>query len=204
MRVHHHPSDQSILAYANGSLSRPLALVMGVHAKGCAECRHALDLAEALGGLFLDAAPPVELSAGAFSNVLERLEIPADGPQSDPPVAAPFSMGHESIGSRRWLAPGIWIRPIVKDRSEGVRTYLLGAAPGKALPRHGHRGIEMTQVLEGEFFDGGVRYGPGDFLEAGDEVEHSLRVGTDAPCVCMIASEGVPDGIAGLLVRLMA
>ena len=35
---------------------------------------------------------------------------------------------------RRWLAPGIWIRPVLKDPREGTRLYLLGAAPGKAKP----------------------------------------------------------------------
>jgi putative transcriptional regulator len=200
MTIHHHPSEQSIFAYANGSLSLALALVVGTHVRGCAQCRQAVEIAESLGGLFLDAVPPVELQAGAFANVLERLEMP----ETNAVPALAFSPAETNAGSRRWLAPGIWIRPILKDRALGVRTYLLGAAPGKSLPRHGHKGVEMTQVLEGEFSDGGLRYGAGDFLEAGDEVEHSLLVGADAPCVCMIASVGVPKGIPGLLMRLIA
>ena len=92
----------------------------------------------------------------------------------------------------------------MKDRSEGTRVYLLGAAPGKALPCHGHSGLEMTQVLTGEFFDDGSRYGPGDFLEASSDVEHSQVVGANEECVCIIASHGVPLGLPGLLMRLLA
>jgi putative transcriptional regulator len=198
MTARHHLSDENIFAYANGSLSRALALVAGVHVSGCAKCRLALALAEKLGGLLLESEPPAPLPADAFPSLLERLEMPAD---KLPAAAPPFSLGR--AGARRWLAPGIWIRPILKDHDEGSRAYLLGAAPGKALPRHGHKGLEMTQVLEGEFFDGGVCYGPGDFLEASDDVEHSLLVGRNAACVCLIASQGVPKGIAGLLMRLM-
>jgi putative transcriptional regulator len=202
MTAYHHPSDQSIFSYANGSLGRTLALVMGAHVESCAQCRQALDLAETLGGVFLDSEQPVELPANVFSNVLERLEIPQAQSRTAPRALPSFSLRHQDAGPRRWLMPGIWIRPILKDGDD--RAYLLGAAPGKALLRHGHKGMEMTQVLEGEFFDGGTRYGPGDFLEADDEVEHTLRVGANAMCVCVIASQGVPKGLPGLLMRLIA
>jgi putative transcriptional regulator len=201
----HHPSDQSIFAYANGSLGRPLALVLGAHLEGCAQCRGTLAVSETLGGILLEAQPPAEMSPDAFSDLWTRLEESAARPQAETRkegVVLPFALRHP--GARRWLAPGIWVRPILKDRAAGTRAYLLGAAPGKVLPRHRHKGLEMTQVLEGEFFDGGTRYGAGDFLEAGDEVEHSLRVGADRECICVIASEGVPSGLPGLVMRLIA
>ena len=62
----------------------------------------------------------------------------------------------------------------------------------------------MTQVLTGEFHDGGTRYGAGDFLEADDDIEHSLMVGANEECICVIASQGVPRGLPGLLMRLIA
>jgi putative transcriptional regulator len=206
----HHPSDQSIFAYATGSLGRPLALVLGAHLEGCAQCRGTLAVSETLGGFFLEAQPPAELRPDAFSDLWARLEESAAKESAIRPraearkedVVLPFALRHH--GARRWLAPGIWIRPILKDRAAGTRAYLLGAAPGKVLPRHRHKGLEMTQVLEGEFFDGGTQYCAGDFLEAGDEVEHSLRVGADRECVCVIASEGVPSGLPGFVMRLIA
>jgi putative transcriptional regulator len=208
--IQHHPSDESILAYANGSLSPALAIALGAHLDGCAQCCRVLTLAEAVGGTMLEAEAAAELDEQVFSKLLTQLDAPVAPTPMPPPPAAdiaiplPANLRHQRIGARRWLAPGIWIRPVLKDRSEGTRLYLLGAAPGKALPRHGHSGVEMTQVLTGEFHVGGTRYGAGDFLEADDDVEHSLMVGANEECICLIASRGVPRGLPGLLMRLMA
>lgn len=200
MTIHHHPSDGSILAYANGSLKRTLSLAMGAHLEVCAACRESLARAEDVAGQLLDAAPVAEVEDGALAKLLERLERAEPLPSS--PAPRPFREQLRHLGKKHWLAPGIWIHPILKLGAE--RAYFLGAEPGKTLPSHGHKGMEMTQVLEGEFFDGGMRYSPGDFLEAGEEIEHALQVGPGGPCVCLIASESVPRGLPGLLMRLIA
>lgn len=205
--IQHHPSDENILAYANGSLSRTLALALGAHLDGCAQCCRTLTMAEAIGGAMLEAEAPAEMDERALSRLLTQLDAPVavtPPPPATLTIPLPANLRHQRIGARRWLAPGIWIRPVLKDRSEGTRLYLLGAAPGKSLPRHGHSGVEMTQVLTGEFYDGGTRYGPGDFLEAGSDDEHALMVGANEECVCVIASRGVPLGLPGLLMRLLA
>jgi putative transcriptional regulator len=198
MTILYHPGEDILLAYANGSLKRTLALVLGAHLESCASCRESLALAEELGGLYLTDTPAADLSEDALGHVLAQLENPVAASVSAP---RPFSQRLAEIGKRHWLAPGIWIHPLLKEGRE--RAYFLGAAPGKTLPRHGHQGVELTQVMQGAFFDGGTRYGAGDFLQAGEEVEHTLRVGPDAPCVCLIASEGVPRGLPGLLMRLV-
>ena len=206
--IQHHPTDESILAYANGSLSRTLALALGAHIDVCEQCCRTLTLAEAMGGAMLEAEAPAELDETAFAKLLTQLDVPVakavTPPAADIAIPLPANLRYQRIGARRWLAPGIWIRPVLKDNAEGTRLYLLGAAPGKALPRHGHSGVEMTQVLTGEFYDGGTRYGAGDFLEADDDIEHSLMVGANEECICVIASQGVPRGLPGLLMRLIA
>jgi putative transcriptional regulator len=206
--IQHHPSDQNILAYANGSLGPTLALALGAHLDSCAQCCRMLSTAEAVAGTMLDAEVPAELDAQIFSALLRQLDEPvqqpAPPPSNDLAIPLPANLRHQRIGSRRWLAPGIWIRPVLKDRAKDTRLYLLGATPGKTLPRHGHYGVEMTQVLTGEIHDGSARYGAGDFLEAGDDIEHSLTVGADEECICLIASQGVPRGLPGLLMRLLA
>jgi putative transcriptional regulator len=199
MSIHHHPSDESILAYANGSLKRTLALALGAHLEGCAYCRESLAVAEELAGGWLEGAPAADVEESALASVLERLEMPLQ--RAPLRTARPFTQRLQHMGRKHWLAPGIWMHPILKHGSE--RAYFLGAVAGKILPSHGHRGAEMTQVLQGEFFDAGTRYGPGDFLEAGEETEHALLVGPDGPCVCLIASDGVPRGLAGFLMRLI-
>ena len=207
MTIAHHPSDESVLAYANGSLSAALGLAVAAHADGCDVCRQTVGLVENMGGVFLESAPPMALPAGALADVLARLETPGiqpripPVPQPDDAILLPPALRHLNVGARRWLAPGIWTRPILKDPAHGTRLYLLGAGAGKSLPRHGHHGIEMTQVLQGEFFDDGIRFGRGDFLEADGGHEHRLMVGANGDCVCVIASEGLPRGLVGFLMR---
>jgi putative transcriptional regulator len=206
--IRHHPSDDSIFAYANGSLSRTLALALGAHLESCAQCCRILAMAEAAAGALLEGQTPAEMDAGIFDQLLRRLDAPvanvAPPPRPQIEIPLPANLAHQRIGARRWLAPGIWIRPVLKDGAEDMRLYLLGAAPGKMLPRHGHHGVEMTQVLAGEFHDSGERYGAGDFLEAGNDIEHAFTVGAKEECICLIASQGVPRGLPGLIMRLLA
>src|SRR6266567_5856882 len=118
MTIRHHPSDETILAYANGSMAATLSLVVGAHLDGCGTCRASLRLAEAIGGFFLEAAPPAEMNADALSRVLDRLEIPVTKAAAatlaapDHVLVLPPALQHQRIGARRWLAPGIWARPI--------------------------------------------------------------------------------------------
>lgn len=54
------------------------------------------------------------------------------------------------------------------------------------MPRHTHRGNEMTVVLAGGYSDNGVSYGPGDFsLKDGDD-HHQPRVDDDGVCLCLV------------------
>lgn len=206
MTINHHPSDFIVLAYASGSLATPLALVVGAHVDNCETCRETLELSESLGGLYLESAPPEDVDPAALARVLSRLDTPAataavKTSPTDLALDLPLSLRGHTIGRQRWLIPGIWVRRIVKGGAHGTRAYLLGAAAGKTLPHHGHSGIELTQVLKGELYDGNVRYGVGDFLEADGGEEHHPRAGATGECICAVASEGVPRGLSGLLIR---
>jgi hypothetical protein len=49
---------------------------------------------------------------------------------------------------------------------------LLRGRPGLQLPADGHTGEEFTFILKGWLFDDRGAYGPGDFDEAGDDIDH--------------------------------
>jgi putative transcriptional regulator len=67
---------------------------------------------------------------------------------------------------------------------------LLRGRPGLQLPSHGHTGEEFTLVLKGRLFDDRGSYGPGDFDEAGAEIDHQPVVGPDMECICLAALDG--------------
>ena len=68
----------------------------------------------------------------------------------------------------RWLAPGVRHAVLLRGRTEGT-LRLLRVRPGTALPRHAHRGTELTLVLEGAFADETGRHGPYDLVEVEGE-----------------------------------
>ena len=67
---------------------------------------------------------------------------------------------------------------------------MLKAAPGTKLPHHKHMGYEWTCVLEGAFEHQFGRYGPGDFDEADETMEHKPTVCEGVPCICIVALQG--------------
>jgi putative transcriptional regulator len=58
-------------------------------------------------------------------------------------------------------------------------------------------------VLEGAFRHEHGRYGPGDFDEADDTVEHHPVVEPERPCICLVAMRGeiVLQGWLGRLLQ---
>jgi putative transcriptional regulator len=62
---------------------------------------------------------------------------------------------------------------------------LLKIRAGGEIPPHGHRGSEMTLVLQGGFADEKGSYHPGDFSfrSAGDT--HAPRAFADEDCICL-------------------
>jgi putative transcriptional regulator len=189
MSPRHHPSETVLLGLAAGALGRGAPLVVEAHLRACPACRAEVARLEAVGGALLEELPPAEMASNALARTLARL----DGP---PPRAAPLAESAESaaalqdlpVGRRRWLAPGIWMRPIVRG-PRGL-AYLLRTGPGAALLAHGHTGEEYVSVLRGAFSDETGRYGPGDFAQSDERLTHRPVADPGEECLCLIWAEG--------------
>ena len=189
-----HPSDELMLDYARGAIDVGRALVLATHLHACPACRAAVRLSEAIGGALIDELEPAELAPDALVRAMARIDLPT--PAMTPAPRAP----HDWIKvtpevllaakrNRRWAAPGVWVAPVTRDRHTGARSYLLGIGPGIAVPRHTHRGLELVCVLKGAYHDRGEVYGPGDFAESDEDVEHRPQVTMDGECVCFAAAD---------------
>jgi putative transcriptional regulator len=197
-----HPTEGNLLAYAAGTLPEALGLVLATHLAGCAACQATVALAEAVGGALLDSLPPAEMAADAA--VADALLAGAATPAFIvPPVLHPdLPPPLNRVPFGRWwtLTRGLRWRPM---RAAGSAWGgLLLVQPGHGLPRHGHKGRELTCVLSGAFADHGDIYRAGDIADP--ESDHDpLLVAGAAPCLCVIASEGfLLRGIAGFLQRI--
>lgn len=203
-----HPHEATLTAYAAGALPGGLALVVATHLHFCAACRDTAGLAEALGGVLLDALPPTPVSADALDRALERtteprLIVPPSGeagPLLEPGLPPPLNRC--AFGGWKPLTRGMWFRPL--RLSDGVWAGLVEGAAGRVLPSHAHVGTEMTCVLSGSFSDVRGHYGPGDLVEVGTGEDHQPVIDKTGPCLSLIAIEGVRlGGVLGFAQRLL-
>ncbi len=200
MTLVRHPSDESLLRYAAGSLSAGPSLVVAAHLELCSACRAQVKKFEGVGGAFLAEMAREPMRADALGRALEKLDqtpsARSRGPLSrslrraDLGMALPASLRDCGIGPWRWLGPGFRWSWITVPGSPDAKVMLLRGRPGLQLPAHGHTGEEFTLILKGRLFDDRGAYGPGDFDEADSNIDHQPVVGPDLECICLAALDG--------------
>src|SRR5579864_2025823 len=73
MSIIHHPSDETLAAFAAGTLDEARGIVVASHLSLCAQCRNAVHAFEEVGGALLDDVAPEALSAGAMQRAMAAL-----------------------------------------------------------------------------------------------------------------------------------
>lgn len=205
MTARHHPSDETLMAHAAGTLPAGPRLIVAIHLDGCRHCRDAVTGFEAIGGALLEASRPAAARPGAFDELMARIDA-EDGaaapvaPRRRPAVAEasatpdglplPPRLARHTVGRWRRLGSALsWSRVAVTGAPD-ANVVLLRIPAAGAAPRHGHTGREFTQVLVGGFSDGRDAYVAGDFDEADEHVDHRPVVDADGECICIAAVEG--------------
>ena len=200
--ISHHPSEQTLLAYATGSLPEALAIVTATHIGQCTLCQGSVATLEATGGAVLNDLPPVSVDDDALDRLLARVDEPA------PPVPMVLNPGLppplNRVAMGRWWPIGIGLQYRPLQAAGSAWGGLVLARPGRALPRHGHSGLELTCILSGSFADDSGEYHAGDLSEPITDHDHPPVVIGMEPCLCIIASEGMRlRGVLGLVQRMI-
>lgn len=185
-RIDHHPSEETLAAYAAGVLDEARRLIVAMHLARCRDCGRQVAHFDVVGGALLESAPPVPLMPDALERALRRIE--QEPSQAQPAASDPLD--RYVLGPWRWVGPGVRRRTVSVPETDGMRVFMLKAAPGTRLPHHRHSGDEWTCVLEGAFEHQFGRYGPGDFDEADESVEHKPVVCEGVPCICIVSLQG--------------
>jgi putative transcriptional regulator len=206
MTIRHHLSDPLMLAYAAGHLPEAFSLVAATHLSLCDECRAQAGAFESVGGALLDAGGGIPMDAQAVDRALARIDGP---PQAARPVAqaegifpAPLAgyVGGD-LAAVRWRRVGGGVRQAILPTGKGAVARLVLIPAGKAVPDHGHRGLELTLVLQGAFADTAGRYDRGDVEISDDAVVHTPTALAGQDCICLTASEA-PLRFRGLVPRM--
>ncbi len=200
------PTDEMLAAYATGTASPGIELLVAAHLTYAPHSRARVAELERLGGALLASTEPEPMENGMDDAALDRALAAIDAlpdPGATPPARpngaadAPLprpvidAFGGDFDGIRwRFRLPGLSAVELPREEEGGEEISLLRARPGVKIPQHTHRGREMTLVLAGALRDGDTVFGPGD-LEIADEAhDHRPEVHGSETCYCLIVLEG--------------
>lgn len=208
MTVKHQIEDEYLAAYAAGSLAEAFDLVVACHLSLSKEARRRYDAVEAVGGAVLEKMPTATLADGSLEATLARIagSAPAEPepvPTADCPVLpAPLrDYVGGGLDAVKWRPVGMGVKQAILPVGDGGTARLLSIPGGCEMPDHGHRGLEMTLVLQGAFLDGEERFGRGDVEVADEELVHMPVAEKGVDCICLAATDA-PLKFSGLLPRI--
>lgn len=201
--IHHHIPQTVLDDYRVGTLPHAFAVVVAAHLSLCDKCRARHEVADLLGGALLANEPQAALNPDLRARVLGALDTPPPAPpvRGSGVFPAPV-MAELGGGPPRWrmLGGGIRQQILAADQTGSLR--LLYIPPGKAVPEHGHRGLELTLVLQGSFADSKGEFRRGDVEVAHDDIDHQPLAGAGLPCICLAATDA-PLRFHAMLPRLL-
>ena len=184
--ITHHPTEETLAAFASGTLDEARSVVVSMHMSLCPACSRKARQYEAIGGAFLDRTAPVAMKPDALQKVSGLIDRNFPAPTEG--VEEPLD--RYQLGKWRWVWPGVRQRSVSVPVVSNIKVFMLKAEPGIQLPHHKHTGYEWTCVLEGAFEHQFGRYGPGDFDEADETLEHKPTICDGAACICIVALQG--------------
>ncbi|MBI1220892.1 MAG: transcriptional regulator [Rhodobacteraceae bacterium] len=201
----HHIPDDIVQAYASGALPHAFAVVVAAHLSLCDACRATAEAQEVLGGTALDALDGDAPDAGLRARTLAALDAPLRGAAPAPVRQGiyPAAVMAELRGRPpRWRSLGAGIRQSILSAGPAGAVRLLYIPGGKAVPDHGHNGLEMTLVLQGSFRDHTGLFGPGDVQVVESDLEHTPVAMAGPACICLAATDA-PLRFNALVPRLL-
>lgn len=207
-KIKHHLTDALLMGYAAGTLPEAFNLVVATHISLCDECRARMHEFDAVGGALMDDAGSVQMGDDSFAATMALI---AAAPRFDAPRPARTSGGvfptplHDYVGgdldSVKWRRIGGGVSQAILKTSADAMVRLLRIPGGVAVPDHGHRGTELTLVLQGAFADDQDRFGTGDIEVADEDMVHRPVAEPGVDCICLAATDA-PLRFSGLLPRV--
>lgn len=197
-------------ALASGRADPAIALML--HA--AAEMRGDLDRApEVIAGAALEAEAITPLAPNALEQVFARINgdaspgspgAPDDARRELIRIPARLRMSIEAAEAANGWKSSAGLQTLDLALGGECKAEIMRIPAGKAVPRHTHRGNELTLCLSGGFSDGIGSYGPGDVSVTDPSITHRPIADPEGPCyVFAVTDDGLKfTGALGLLQRL--
>jgi len=198
--IKHHLTDDILMAYSAGALPEAFDLLVATHISLCDECRARMHEFDAVGGALLADTETADLNPDSFAATMAKIasqDSAEPAPRAKP--AAPVqsyvfpSPLRQYVGGDldavRWRKLGGGVSQAILDTTGEASVRLLKIPGGVAVPDHGHKGTELTLVLQGAFSDETDRFGPGDVESADEDLNHQPIAEPGMDCICLAATD---------------
>src|SRR5262249_40635225 len=136
------------------------------------------DRIDAIDAVYFDdltAVALAEVAAIGVSSPPARVKTVLLARLREEPPPAPAGFAFATIHDDQWLphaVPGIRMKILALNKTQGYVTLFLDVAPGTRFPSHHHGGAEECYVVAGSLFTCGRRLTAGDFVHADADTDH--------------------------------
>lgn len=200
-----HPSREMLNEHLAAKLPLSLTVAMSAHIEMCEQCKAAsrkleqlqsqqlwqetdvqtVDLGDMLQNIL--ASPPEKKLPAA-----NKLEVMVAVANRNYQLPAAFSL----FTKLKWSGFGAVSRTRLINNENEVRASLLHIEKGGSIPRHQHKGYELTLLLDGSFTDENGSYYKGDFICLEEGAEHAPF--TKNGCLCYVVQNAPLHFVAGV------
>lgn len=172
--------------------------------------------AEAIAAASLEAETPATMRADALDRALAAIDAadnstktttaPSDAARELIRIPAGLKRRIEEAEERRGWKAQAGLVTLDLDLGGGSKAEIMRIPAGVGVPRHTHRGQELTLCLSGGFSDGIASYGPGDVSLTDPSITHRPVADADGPCyVLAVTDAGLKfTGMLGLLQKIFS
>lgn len=166
---------------------------------------------EAISGVALESEAPAEMPPDALAMAFAAIERGgAASPRAltYPELAVLPARLRDAIltaeGKTGWKTIGLGIRSLDLGAPGALKAEVVRVAPGMTVPRHTHKGRELTLCIHGEYLDSGAVYGPGDFTIRDPSNHHEPKALETGPAYALAVTDaGLKfDGLLGVFQKL--
>jgi putative transcriptional regulator len=205
--INHHLTDSLLMAYSAGTLPEAFSLAVAAHISMCDECRARLASFDSVGGALMEQSETAEIEEGSFQATMALIDAAPQLPEPSEPhrngvLPKPIRdyVGGD-LDSVKWRPIGMGVKQAILPTDTDAQARLLYIPAGMAVPDHGHKGTELTLVLQGAFVDEVDRFGKGDIEVANEDLDHTPVADIGEDCICLAVTDA-PLKFNSLIPRL--
>lgn len=190
--IKHHPDSRILNEFSAGALPLAQSVCVSAHLNFCEHCKRQHQRLQELGAAMFDELSPAQVDDSLLASVLDRLDEPAPlqfeqaaaAEDESPALIQRLVKGEFEDLEWQRLSSSLQISHL-RTGDPYHETSLYHIKAGGRVPKHTHRGTELTLVLEGSFSDEEGVYQRGDFLLRDAEHVHTPTATQTTDCICI-------------------